>query len=147
MPTNKKQMLFGLTKKAQNKLKKTALEAALMETKTLPRAKEDHSKNKNNEERNQQLYELSVQRSSQSKTYVATITKKVNVENPRKIYMAELAVKNQFKLDEAKVECIGSYCKKGVSYAKNIIDFPSEDDDVVDITLSWWHKVTQKWGT
>ena len=45
-------MLFGSTKKATNKVKKTKLDAMLMETKTLPQAKEDHSKDKDKEEKN-----------------------------------------------------------------------------------------------
>ena len=57
-------MLFGSAINAKNKAKKTRLDAALMETKELPRAKEDNSKNKDKEERNQQLYKLSVQNSS-----------------------------------------------------------------------------------
>ena len=77
-----------------------------METKTLPRAKEDHSKDKDNEEKNWKVYKLSVEQSSQSKLYVEEITKKVKVDNPWKIFMAEAAVKNQVKLDQEKVKCI-----------------------------------------
>ena len=52
MPNNNKRMLFGSTKKAMNKVKKTKLEAMLMEAKTLPKAKDDHSKDKDKEEKN-----------------------------------------------------------------------------------------------
>ena len=69
-----------------------------METKTLPRAKEDHSKDKDKEEKNLRVYELSVEQSSRSKSYVEAITKKVKVDNPCTIFMAEAAVDNQFKL-------------------------------------------------
>ena len=64
----------------------------LMETKTLPRAKEDHSKDKDKEEKNWKVYKLSVEQSSPSKSYVEEITKKVNVDNPRTIFMVEAAV-------------------------------------------------------
>ena len=58
MPNNKKkQMSFGSSKKATNKVKKAKAEATLMETKTLPRAKEDHSKDKDKEEKNRKVYE------------------------------------------------------------------------------------------
>ena len=62
MPNNKKkQMSFGSSKKATNKVKKTKADATLMETKTLPRAKEVHSKDKEKEEKNQKAYVLSVE--------------------------------------------------------------------------------------
>ena len=51
-------MLFGLTKKATNKVKKTKLDATLMKTKTLPQAKEDHSKDKDKEEKNWKVYKF-----------------------------------------------------------------------------------------
>lgn len=57
-------MSFGSNKKATNKVKKTKLDATLMETKMLPRAKEDHSKDKDKEEKNWKVYELSVKQSS-----------------------------------------------------------------------------------
>ena len=50
MLNNKKQMSFGLTKKTTNKVEKTKADVTLMETKTLPCAKEDHSKDKDKEE-------------------------------------------------------------------------------------------------
>ena len=53
-------MSFGSNKKTTNKVKKTKLDATLMETKTLPRAKEDHSKDKDKEEKNRKVYKLSV---------------------------------------------------------------------------------------
>ena len=64
MPNNKKQMSFGSTKNATNKVEKTKADATLMETKTLPRATEDHSKDKDKEEKNQKVYILSVEQSS-----------------------------------------------------------------------------------
>ena len=57
-------MLFGSTKKATNKVKKTKLDVTLMETKTLSRAKENHSKDKDKEEKNWKIYALSVEQSS-----------------------------------------------------------------------------------
>ena len=57
-------MSFGSNKKATNKVKKTKADAALMETKTLPQAKEVHSKDKDKEEKNRKVYELSVKQSS-----------------------------------------------------------------------------------
>ena len=63
-------MSFGSSKKATNKIKKAKAEATLMETKTLPQAKEDHSKDKDKEEKNRKVYELSVEQSSRSKSYV-----------------------------------------------------------------------------
>ena len=57
-------MLFGSTKRATNKVKKTKADAMLMETKTLSCAKEDHSKDKDKEEKNQKVYKLSVEQYS-----------------------------------------------------------------------------------
>ena len=104
-----------------------------METKTLPKAKEDHSQDK--EEKNWKVYELSVEKSSRSKSYVKTITKKVNADNPRKIFMAEAAVLNQVKLDKEKVKCIRNYCKEGVNCAKSKITFPKVEKAAVTRTL------------
>ena len=95
-------MSFGSTKKATNKVEKTKADATLIETKTLPRAKEDHSKDKDKEEKNWKVYKLSMEQSSWSKLYVEEITKKVKVDNPQKIFMAESAVENQVKLDQEK---------------------------------------------
>ena len=122
-------MSFGSTKKATNKVKKTKADATLMETKTLPRAKEDHSKDKDKEEKNRKVYKLSVEQSSRSKLYVEEITKKVNVDNPRTIFMAEAAVQNQVKLDQEKVKCIGDYSKVGVDHAKSVIVINIKDCD------------------
>ena len=61
----KKRMSFGSTTKAANNVKKAKAEATLMETKTLPRAKKDHSNDKDKEEKNLRAYELSVEQSSQ----------------------------------------------------------------------------------
>ena len=44
-------MSFGSSKKATNKVKKAKAKATLMETKTLPRAKKDHSNDKDKEEK------------------------------------------------------------------------------------------------
>ena len=139
-------MLFGSNKKATNKVKKTKADAALMETKTLPQAKEVHSKDKDKEEKNRKAYELSVEQSSRSKSYVEEITKKVNVDNPCMIFMAEVAVDNQFKLDQEKVKCIGDYCKVGVNRAKSVITFPIANEATFNRTLSWWHEKSQRWG-
>ena len=80
MPNNKKKrMSFGSSTKATNNVKKAKAEAMLMETKTLPRAKKDHSNDKDKEEKNLRVYELSVEQSSRSKSYVEAITKKVQV--------------------------------------------------------------------
>ena len=93
MPNNKKKrMSFGSSSKAANKIKKTKAAAALMETKTLPRAKEIHSKDKDKEEKNQKVYQLSVEQSSRSKSHVDAITRKVEVDNPRIIFMTEASV-------------------------------------------------------
>ena len=64
MTNNKKQMLFGSTKRPTNKVKKTKSDATLMETKTLSQAKEDHSEDKDKEEKNWKIYKLSVEQSS-----------------------------------------------------------------------------------
>ena len=147
MPNNKnKRMLFGSTKKATNKVKKTKADAALMETKTLPQAKEVHSKDKDKEEKNRKAYELSVEQSSRSKSYVDKIIKKVNVDNPHTIFMAEAAVDNQFKLDQEKVKCIGDYCKVGVNHAKSVIVFDIKDEDAFHKLLDWWQDRSQRWG-
>ena len=138
-------MSFGLTKKATNKVKKTKADAMLMETKTLPCAKEDHSKDKGKEEKNQKVYKLSVEQSSQSKSYVEEITKKVNVDNPRTIFMAEAAVQNQVKLDQEKVKCIGDYCKEGVDHAKSVIVLDIKDDNAFHKLLDWWQDRSQNW--
>ena len=61
--------------------------------------------------------------------YVEEITKKVNVNNPCMIFMAEAAVDNQFKLDQEKVKCIGNYCKVGVDHAKSVIVRDADFDD------------------
>ena len=121
-------MSFGSTKKSTNKVKKTKADATLMETKTLPRAKEDHSKDKDKEEKNRKVYKLSVEQSSWSKLYVEEITKKVNVDNPWTIFIAEAAVDNQVKLNQAKVNCIDDYCKVGVDHAKSVIVFNINED-------------------
>ena len=144
MPTNKKRMSFGSTKKATNKAKKTKLGVASMETSTLPQAKEDHSKDKDKKEKHQKVYKLSAKKSSWSKSYVEEITKKVKVDNPGKIFMAEAAVENQVKLDEEKVKCIGDYCKVGVDYAKSVITFPIADKAAFKRTLAWWLKKSQR---
>ena len=135
-------MSFGSTKKATNKVKKKKADATLMETKMLPCAKEDHSKDKDKEEKNRKAYELSVKQSSQSKSYVEEITKKVNVDNPQMIFMAEAAVDNQFKLNQAKLTCINAYCKVGVDHAKSVIvrdaDFDDKDEDAFNKLSDWW---------
>ena len=119
MPNNKKkQMSFGSSKKATNKVKKTKADATLMETKTLPRAQKNHSNDKDKEEKNLRAYELSVEQSSRSKLYVKAITKKVKFDNPCTIFMAEAAVDNQFKLDQEKVKCIGDDCKTSLILPK-----------------------------
>ena len=89
---------------------------------------------------------MSVEKSLQSKSYVETNTKKVNVDNPLKIFMAETAVKNQVKLDKEKVKCIRDYCKVGVDCAKSVITFPIADKAAFNRTLSWWHEKLQRWG-
>ena len=86
---------------------------------------------------------MSVQKSSQSKSYMETITKKVNVDNPRKIFMTEVSVENQFKLDETKVKCIRDYYKTGANHAISKIEFPPEDKDALDRILSWWQQKSQ----
>ena len=61
MPNNKKKrMSFVSSSKATNKIKKTKAAATLMEKKTLPQAKATHSKDKDEEEKNRKVYELSV---------------------------------------------------------------------------------------
>ena len=139
-------MLFGSSKKATNKVKKTKADATLMETKTLPRAKEVHSEDKDKEEKNRKVYELSVEQSSRSKSYVEAITKKVKVDNPCIIFMAEAAVDNQFKLDQEKGKCIGDYCKVGVDHAKSVIVFNVKNEDAFNKLLDWWQGKSQKWG-
>ena len=57
------------------------------------------------------------------------ITKKVKVDNPWKIFMAEATVENQVKLDHKKVKCIGAYCKIGVNCAKSVIIFDMDNED------------------
>ena len=121
-----------------------------METKALPQAKEVHSKDKDKEEKNRKAYELSVEQSSQSKLYVEEITKKVNVDNPCIIFMAEAAVDNRLKLDQEKVKGIGDYCQIGVDHAKSVIvrdaDFDSEDEDAFNELSDWWKEKSKKWG-
>ena len=137
-------MSFGSSKKATNKVKKTKADATLMETKTLPRAKEDHSKDKDKEEKNRKVYELSVEQSSRSKLYVEAITKKVKVDNPRTIFMTEAVVDNQYKLDQDKVKRIGEYCQTGVDHAKSVIvrdvDFDDKDKDAFNKLSNWWQE-------
>ena len=130
-------MLFGSTKKATSKVKKTKLDTTLFETKTLPQAKDDHSKDKYKEDAYRKVYELSVEKSSQSKSYVEKIAKKVKVDNPRKIFIAETVVENQVKLDQAKVKCIGAYCKVGVDHAKSVIVFDIDNEDAFLKHLDW----------
>ena len=152
MPNNKKKrMSFGSSKKATNKIKKAKAEATLMETKTLPWAKEDHSKDKDKEEKNLRVYELSVEQSSQSKKYVDAITKKVKVDNPRTIFMTEAAVDNQYKLDQDKVKRIGEYCQTGADHAKSVIvldaDFDEDkDEDAFNELSDWWQEESKLWG-
>ena len=143
-------MLFGSSKKATNKVKKTKADATLMETKTLPQAKEDHSKDKDKEEKNRKVYELSVEQSSRSKSNVEAITKKVKFDNPCTIFMAEAAVDNQFKLDQDKVKRIGEYCQTGVDHAKSVIvrntNFDDKNEDAFNKLSNWWQEKSQKWG-
>ena len=139
-------MSFGSSKKATNKVKKTKADAMLMETKTLPRAKEDHSKDKDKEEKNRKVYELSLEQLSRSKSYVEAITKKIKFDNPCTIFMAEAAVDNQFKLDQDKVKHIGEYCQTGVDHAKSVIVFNAKDEDAFNKLLDWWQGKSQKWG-
>ena len=68
------------------------------------------------------------------------------MDNPWTIFMAEAAVDNQFKLDQAKVTCIDSYCNVGVNHAKSKIVFDSKDEDASDKLLDWWQEKSQKWG-
>ena len=65
------------------------------------------------------------------------ITKKVKVDNPQKIFMAEAAVENQVKLDQEKVKCIGAYCKVGVDHAKSVIVFNIKDEGTCHKLLNW----------
>ena len=117
-----------------------------METKTLPWAKDDNSKDKDKEEKNWEVYELSVEKTSWSKSYVEEITKKVKVDNPQKIFMAEAAVENQVKLDQEKVKCISNYCKVGVDHAKSVITFDIDNKDAFLKLLDWWQDKSQQWG-
>ena len=151
MPTNKKKrMSFGSSSKATNKIKKTRAAATLMETKTLPQAKANHSKDKDKEEKNRKVYELSVEQSSRSKSYVEEIAKKVKIDNPCTIFMTEAAVDNQFKLDQEKVKSIGDYCKVGVDHAKSVIvrnaDFDAKDEGAFNTLSDWWQEKSQKLG-
>ena len=151
MPNNKKKrMSFGSSKKATNKVKKTKADATLMETKTLPQAKEVHSKDKDKEEKNLRVYELSVEQSSRSKKYVDAITRKVKVDNPRTIFMTEAAMDNQYKLDQDKVKRIGEYCQTGVDHAKSVIvldpDFDEKDKDAFNELSGWWQEKSKSWG-
>ena len=75
------------------------------------------------------------------------ITKKVKVDYPQKIFMAEAALENQVKLDEEKVECIRDYCKVGVDCAKSKITFPQVEEAAFNRTLDWWLDKSQRWGT
>ena len=86
-----------------------------------------------------------MEHSSRSKLYVEAITKKVKVDNPCIIFMAEAAVDNQFKLDQEKVKCIGNYCKVGVNHAKSVIVINC-NKDAFDELLDWWQEKSQKWG-
>ena len=117
-----------------------------METKMLPQANEDHSKDKDKKEKKWKVYKLSGEQSSWSKSYVEEITKKVNADNPRMIFMAEATVDNQLKLDQEKVKCIGDYCKVGVDHAKSMIIFDAKDEDAFNKLLDWWQGKSQKWG-
>ena len=144
-------MSFGSSKKATNKVKKTKADATLMETKTLPRAREVHSKDKDKEEKNQKVYEWSVEQSSRSKLYVEAITKKVKGDNPCTIFMTEAAVDNQYKLDQDKVKRIGEYCQTGVDHAKSVIvldaDFDDDkDEDAFNKLSNWWQEKSKVWG-
>ena len=60
--------------------------------------------------------------------------------------MAEAAVDNQFKLDQAKVSCIDEYCKVGVNHAKSVIVFNLKDEDAFNKLLDWWQERSRKWG-
>ena len=71
------------------------------------------------------------------------ITKKVKVDNPRKIFMAEAAVENQVKLDQEKVKCIGDYCKVGVNCAKSVIIFNMDTEDTFLKLLDWCQDKSQ----
>ena len=151
MPNNKKKrMSFGSSTKATNNVKKAKAEAMLMETKTLPRAKKDHSNDKDKEEKNLRVYELSVEQSSRSKKYVDAITRKVKVDNPRTIFMTEAAVDNQYKLDQDKVKRIGEYCQTGVNHAKSVIvrdaNFDDKDEDAFNKLSDWWQEKSKVWG-
>ena len=122
-----------------------------METKTLPRAKKDRSNDKDKEEKNLRVYELSVEQSSRSKKYVDAITRKVKVDNPRTIFMTEAAEDIQYKLDQDKVKRIGEYCQTGVNHAKSVIvlnpDFDNDKDgDAFDELSDWWQEKSQSWG-
>ena len=144
-------MSFGSSTKATNNVKKAKAEAMLMETKTLPRAQKDHSNDKDKEEKNLRVYELSVEQSSRSKKYVDAITRKVKVDNPRTIFMTEAAMDNQYKLDQDKVKRIGEYCQTGVDHAKSVIvlnpDFDNDKDgDAFDELSEWWKEKSQTWG-
>ena len=143
-------MSFGSSKKATDKVKKTKVDATLMETKTLPQAREVHSKDKDKEEKNRKVYELSVEQSSRSKSYVEAITKKVKVDNPCTIFMAEAAVDNQFKLDQEKVKCISEYCQTGVNHAKSVIvrdaNFDEKEEDAFNKLSNWWQEKSKSWG-
>ena len=59
--------------------------------------------------------------------------------------MAEAAVDNQFKLDQAKVTCIDAYCKVGVNHAKSVIVINCNEDAFNEL-LDWWQEKSQKWG-
>ena len=59
--------------------------------------------------------------------------------------MAEAAVDNQFKLDQAKVTCIDAYCKVGVDHAKSVIVIDCNKDSFNEL-LDWWQEKSQKWG-
>ena len=151
MPNNKKKrMSFGSSSKATNKVKKTKVDATLMEKKMLPRAKKIHSKDKDKEEKNRKVYELSVEQSSRSKLYVDKITRKVKVDNPCIIFMTEASIDNQFKLDQEKVKGISNYCKVGANHAKSVIvcdaDFNDKEEDTLNKLSDWWQEKSQTWG-